>query len=109
MYDVYTDASGTTLNHSEVTLTNGSDIAGGYSVIAQTTTGQSTDVSFDDLRNAVKDVSKLYGAECLDLREAGFSAFVASDRSNFYNNADGLHVNANGGEYIANYIVGRLF
>lgn len=109
MYDVYTDAGGTTLNHSEVTLTNGSDIAGGYSVISQTTTGQSTAVSFDDLRNAVKEVSKLYGAECLDLREAGFSAFIASDRTNFYNNADGLHVNANGGEYIANYIVGRLF
>ena len=109
MYDVYTDASGTTLNHSEVTLTNGNDIAGGYSVISQTTTGQSTAVSFDDLRNAIKEVSKMYGAECLDLREAGFSAFIAGDRTNFYNNADGLHVNANGGEYIANYIVGRLF
>lgn len=109
MYDVWNDEAQTTLRHSEVTLTNGSDISGGYSVISMTTTGQSTPVSFDDLRDVVEKVAKLYGCDCIDLRGAGFSAFVSGDRTTYYNNADGLHVNTKGGEMIADFIIARCF
>jgi lysophospholipase L1-like esterase len=109
MYDVWNDEAQTTLRHSEVTLTNGSDISGGYSVISMTTTGQTTPVSFDDLRDVVEKVAKLYGCDCIDLRGAGFSAFVSGDRTTYYNNADGLHVNTKGGEMIADFIIARCF
>lgn len=64
--------------------------------------------TFNDYRNAISDISKMYGVATFDLRNVGFSFFCENDRSKYaYLNdgrPDGLHPNENGDILIANYI-----
>ena len=64
--------------------------------------------TFNDYRNAISDISKMYGVATFDLRNVGFSFFCENDRLRYaYLNdgkPDGLHPNENGDILIANYV-----
>ena len=59
--------------------------------------------TFYDYKNAIEEVSKMYGIEYIDMFRCGFSALITSEREKFYE--DGLHPNELGGYIMAVYII----
>lgn len=64
--------------------------------------------TFNDYRNAISEISKMYGVATFDLRNVGFSFFCEGDRLRYAmlndGKPDGLHPNENGDVLIANYV-----
>ena len=68
--------------------------------------------TFDDYRNAIIEISKLFGFKMIDLKNIGFSFFKNEDREkySFLNNGnyDGLHPNKEAGKLMAKYMAKQM-
>ena len=62
--------------------------------------------TFYDYKNAIEEVSKMYGIEYIDMFRCGFSALITSEREKFYE--DGLHPNELGGYIMAMYLIKHI-
>ena len=113
---VQEDESITSLHHSEIGYTtNVKDISAPYT--EKEVVFNNNTYTLDSLRNVVKEVSRLYGIDCIDLRKAGFSSFVEAERNEYFvtdvsyqeEKGDGLHVNQAGGNFIGEYMYKYIF
>ena len=68
--------------------------------------------TFDDYRNAIIEISKLFGFKMIDLKNVGFSFFKKTDREkySFLNNGkyDGLHPNEESGKLMAKHMAKQM-
>lgn len=62
--------------------------------------------TFYDYKNAIEEVSKMYGIEYIDMFRCGFSALITSEREKYYE--DGLHPNELGGYIMAMYVIKHI-
>ena len=68
--------------------------------------------TFDDYRNAIIEISKLFGFKMIDLKNVGFSFFKNEDREKYSylnnGNHDGLHPNEEGGKLMAKHMAKQM-
>lgn len=68
--------------------------------------------TFDDYRNAIIEISKLFGFKMIDLKNVGFSFFKKTDREKYSylnnGNYDGLHPNEESGKLIAKHMAKQM-
>lgn len=68
--------------------------------------------TFDDYRNAIIEISKLFGFKMIDLKNVGFSFFKKTDREKYSylnnGNYDGLHPNEDGGKLMAKHMAKQM-